>query len=189
MIFNASSVSGVYVIETELVADERGSFSRLWCRREFESLGLSVEIAQMSVSINTHAGTLRGLHFQAAPHAEAKLIRCSAGSIYDVVVDLRPESPTYLQWAAENLSAVNRRMMYVPEGCAHGFQTLDDATQVVYSISEFYAPEAARGVRYDDPALGIMWPLPVTAISERDLAWEKIDARPRSTCGGNAVGR
>jgi dTDP-4-dehydrorhamnose 3,5-epimerase len=135
-----------------------------------------VEIAQQSVSINTRAGTLRGLHFQVAPHAETKLIRCTAGSIYDVVVDLRPESASYLQWFGVHLSATNRKMLYVPPGCAHGFQTLVDATEVAYSISEFYQAESARGVRYDDPAFGIAWPLPVSAISERDLNWASIDA-------------
>jgi dTDP-4-dehydrorhamnose 3,5-epimerase len=176
LIFDPTNVAGVCVIEPELVTDERGSFARLWCRREFEARGMCVEIAQQSVSISARAGTVRGLHFQIAPHAETKLIRCTAGSIYDVVVDLRPESVSYLQWVGVHLSAANRKMLYVPQGCAHGFQTLTDATEVAYSISEFYQPEAARGVRYDDPALGIAWPLPVTTISECDLNWERIDA-------------
>jgi dTDP-4-dehydrorhamnose 3,5-epimerase len=168
MLFHKSSLSGAYIVEPERLSDSRGFFARAWCRNEFEALGLTSTLAQCSISYNRVAGTLRGLHFQIAPHAEAKLVRCTMGSLYDVIVDLRPASSTFKQWFAVELSAENRLMTYVPEGCAHGFQTLTDHVEVFYQISEFYAPEAARGVRWNDPAFGIEWPNPSPILSAQD---------------------
>lgn len=175
-------VVGAYLIELERLEDERGFFARTWCRREFEEAGLNTELAQCSLSFSLRRGTLRGLHYQAAPHEEVKNVRCTMGSIYDVVVDLRPRSPTYLQHFGTTLSAENRRTLYVPEGCAHGFLTLEDSTEVFYQISEFHVPEAARGVRWDDPAFGIQWPMEVQVISERDRTYPDFAGIP----GGSA---
>jgi len=162
---------GAYRIELEPHADERGAFARTFCAREFAARGLATELVQTSLSLNTRRGTLRGLHWQAAPHGEAKLVRCVRGRIHDVLVDMRSESPTFRRWVAVELTADRRDAVYVPEGIAHGFLTLDDDCEVHYAMSSFYAPEAARGARYDDPAFGIVWPAPVEVISERDLAW------------------
>ena len=166
-----TGISGAFIFEAEKLQDERGFFARTWCRRDFEKYGLNPSIAQCSVSFNTARGTLRGMHYQAAPHPEAKLVRCTAGAIYDVIIDLREESPTYTRWYATELSAENHRMLYVPELVAHGFLTLKDNTEVAYQISEFYVPEVARGVRWNDPAFGIQWPLDVSVISARDAAY------------------
>lgn len=155
----------------ECKSDERGFFARSWCRQEFESHGLNSNLAQCSVSFNHLRGTLRGMHYQAAPHGEAKLIRCTRGSIFDVAIDLRPSSPTFKQWTSATLSSENRRMLYVPEGCAHGFLTLEDNCEVFYQISEFYAPGAGRGVRWNDAAFGILWPGEVKVISSRDASY------------------
>jgi dTDP-4-dehydrorhamnose 3,5-epimerase len=174
--FQETSLSGVVVVEPELVEDERGFFARTWCRREFTARGLSDALDQVSVSHNRTAGTLRGLHWQASPHGEVKLVRCGRGSLYDVAVDFRADSPTYRQWIAVELTAVNRRMLYLPEGVAHGFLTLDDETEVVYQIGGFHRPEAARGARWDDPALRIAWPRPVAVISARDAAYPDLPA-------------
>jgi dTDP-4-dehydrorhamnose 3,5-epimerase len=148
----------VYLIEPQLLGDERGFFARTWCRREFEARGLNADLAQCSISFNRKAGTLRGMHYQAAPYEEPKLVRCTQGAIYDVALDLRPQSPTFKRWVGVELTAANRRMLYIPAGCAHGFQTTADDSEVFYQISEFYHPEAARGVRWDDPAFAIRWP-------------------------------
>jgi dTDP-4-dehydrorhamnose 3,5-epimerase len=156
------------VIEPERLEDERGFFARTFCQAEFEVHGLNVRTAQCNVSFNKRKGTLRGMHFQDGPFSEAKLVRCTAGSIYDVIIDLRPSSPTFKMHAALELSAQNRRMIYVPEGFAHGFQTLEDNSEVFYQMSEFYAPEQARGVRWDDPAFGIVWPVDNRTIADRD---------------------
>jgi dTDP-4-dehydrorhamnose 3,5-epimerase len=156
------------LIDLEPKPDERGFFARSWCRRELAAHGVDADIAQESVSYNRVAGTLRGLHFQKPPHEEAKIVRCTRGAIFDVIVDLRPRSPTYRQWEGFHLNAENRRALYVPKGFAHGFQTLGDDTEVFYQISAFHAPAAAAGLRYNDPAFGISWPLPVRSISERD---------------------
>ena len=173
MIVTATEIPGVFLLEPELVEDERGAFARTWCPREFAARGLSPNLAQCSLSFNARKGTLRGMHYQAAPYAEAKLVRCTRGAIYDVALDLRPGSPTFKRWTARELSADNRRMLYIPEGCAHGFQTLADDTEVFYQISEFYHPEAARGVRWDDPAFGIAWPPAERRIlSARDAGYE-----------------
>jgi dTDP-4-dehydrorhamnose 3,5-epimerase len=159
------------VIELEPHADERGFFARAFCAREFGEHGLATRLVQCSVSLTHRKGTVRGLHFQQPPAIEVKLVRCTAGSIHDVIVDLRPESPTYLQHVAVELSARNRRTLYVPERFAHGFQCLEDESEVLYQISEFHSAEHASGLRFDDPRLGIAWPLDVTILSERDRAW------------------
>jgi dTDP-4-dehydrorhamnose 3,5-epimerase len=164
-------LSGAYSIELDLVPDERGFFARTWCAEEFQQLGLNPKLAQCSISSNTRRGTLRGMHFQAEPHAETKLIRCSSGAIYDVIVDLRPNSPTYCRWFAAELTSANHKMLYVPEGFAHGFQTLVDHTELFYQISVSYQPESARGVRWNDPMFGIEWPISNPIISARDSAY------------------
>lgn len=151
-------MAGSHVVEPERIQDARGFFARTFSADEFAAHGLDARVEQCSTSFNARRGTLRGLHYQATPHAEAKLVRCTRGAIYDVAVDLRADSPTYLRWVAAELTADNGRALYVPEGCAHGFQTLADASEVLYQISSAYVPEAARGVRWDDPAFAIEWP-------------------------------
>ena len=178
MIFRETRVKGAYVVDLERRADDRGFFARAWCQKEFQAKGLTARLAQVNVSFNVHRGTLRGLHFQLPPCQEAKVVSCIRGSIYDVVVDLRRDSPTHGQWAAVELTAGNRRMLYVPEGCAHGFQTMEDNSELLYLMSEFYSPEHACGVRYNDPSFGIAWPLPVECLSEADRAWPDY---PRGT--------
>jgi len=168
MIFNQTRLSGVTEIALEPKHDERGFFARTWCQREFEEKGLNPRLAQCSLSFSTGKGTLRGMHYQIPPHAEAKLVRCTRGAIYDAVVDLRTESSTYKEWIAFVLTADKRNMVYVPEGCAHGFLTLADDTEVFYQMSEIYCPKAARGFRWDDPMFQIVWPCPVEVISDRD---------------------
>ena len=168
MTFEQTKLSGVYEIRVQPIADQRGFFARTWCQTEFEKNGLNPELVQCSVSFNDRKGTLRGMHYQAAPHAEAKLVRCTSGAAYDVVLDLRPDSATHMQWTAVMLNASDRNMVYVPEGCAHGFLTLADNTEVFYQMSAFHAPEAARGVRWNDPAFQIIWPSPIEVISDRD---------------------
>ena len=168
MLFRESSIRGVFLIDPEPRADERGFFARTWCQREFEDHGLSLRIAQCGVSFNASAGTLRGLHYQSPPHAEEKLVRCTQGAIYDVAVDLREGSPTQYEWYAVELTAANHRMLYIPSGCAHGFLTLADKSEVSYQISQEFHLESSRGVRWDDPAIGIRWPRPVRVISDRD---------------------
>ena len=172
MRFVPTKLEGAYVVELEPFVDERGTFARTWCRDEFAEHGLSVEVAQCSISRNARAGTLRGLHFQTPPHQEVKLVRCAAGGIYDVIVDLRSGSDTYAQWIGLELDAASGRALYVPKGFAHGFQTLEDATDVLYMISDPYVPEASSGFRWDDPALGIEWPEAAErTISAKDCAW------------------
>lgn len=172
MIFRETELKGAYIIEPERIEDERGFFARTWCRREFEAHGLNPRLVQASLSFNRRKGTLRGMHYQASPHEEVKLVRCTQGEIFDVIIDLRPASPTYCRHVAVRLSAENRLMLYIPEGLAHGFQVLADATEVHYQMSEFYHPESARGVRWDDPAFAIAWPqTDVRLISDRDRGW------------------
>ncbi len=171
MIFTETALPGVVVVEPERREDARGFFARAWCAREFAARGLASRLAQGSVSFNKRRGTLRGMHYQAPPHGEAKLVRCTAGAIFDVAIDLRPDSPTYLRHVAVVLSAAARNMLHVPEGCAHGFQTLVDDTEVFYLMSEFHAPEAARGVRWNDPAFGITWPDPDPILNDRDRTY------------------
>ena len=164
-------LSGAYLLELELVHDERGFFARTWCAEEFQRLGLNPKLAQCSISSNTRRGTLRGMHFQAEPYAETKLIRCFSGVVYDVIVDLRPASPTYCQWFAAELTSANHKMLYVPEGFAHGFQTLADHTELFYQISISYQPEYALGVRWNDPKFGVAWPIANPILSARDSAF------------------
>lgn len=171
MIFHPTTLPGAFIIELELRADARGSFARTMCRDEFAEHGLVTEFAQQNLSCSVHAGTLRGMHFQKPPYAEAKLIRCVRGAVLDVIVDLRPDSPSYMRHEAFELSAANRRQIYVPQGFAHGFQTLVDDVEMTYLISAPYTPAAEAGLRYDDPRLGIAWPRPVTVLSERDQRW------------------
>lgn len=182
MIFSATNLEGVIAIDLERQHDRRGYFARTMCRDEFASRGLVVDYAQDSTSFNQRRGTLRGLHYQNAPHAETKVVRCVQGAVYDVLVDMRPGSKTYLRWQSFELSAANGKALYVPEGVAQGFQTLADTTVVHYRISVPYAAHAATGVRYDDPLLAIAWPEPVTVISERDASWpdlERYEERPQ----------
>lgn len=171
MRFIETPLPGVWVIEPQRLEDERGFFARTWCRDEFAEHGLNPNFAQCSVSFNAKRGTLRGMHWQAAPHEEAKLIRCTMGAIYDVALDVRPTSATFKHWFAVELSAQNRTMLYVPEGCAHGFQTLEDNSEVFYQISAPYHAESARGARFDDAAFAIRWPLPVTEITKKDQSF------------------
>jgi dTDP-4-dehydrorhamnose 3,5-epimerase len=172
--FRETRFEGAFIIEPERHEDERGSFARLFCQREFEARGLNPSVAQCSISLNRRAGTLRGLHHQAPPHTEAKLVTCIRGEIHDVIVDLRDSSPTRLQWFGVTLSEANGCSLYVPEGFAHGFITLTDNSVVHYQISEFHHPESARGVRWDDPTLGIEWPRPPAVISARDQSFELL---------------
>ncbi|MDB5411226.1 MAG: dTDP-4-dehydrorhamnose 3,5-epimerase [Rhodospirillales bacterium] len=171
MNFVATRLAGAFLIEIEPHEDERGSFARTWCGREFAARGLVIEIAQCSLSTNKRAGTVRGLHFQRAPHDEVKLVRCQRGAIFDVIVDLRPDSATFRRWQGFELSADNHRELYVPQGFAHGFQTLTDDAEIFYQISEYYVSEAAGGVRWDDPAFRVVWPLPISTISDKDRHW------------------
>jgi dTDP-4-dehydrorhamnose 3,5-epimerase len=171
VIFNETRLPGAYLIEPAYIEDERGFFARTFCQRELEAQGLDSCIAQCNISFNGQAGTVRGMHFQAAPHEEIKVVRCTMGAIYDVIIDLRTESTTFKQWIGLELSAHNRLMLYIPKGFAHGFQTLVDNTEVSYQMGTFYEPEAARGVRWDDPAFKVKWPLPLTLISEKDQSY------------------
>jgi dTDP-4-dehydrorhamnose 3,5-epimerase len=176
--FSEASIRGAFIIQPEILEDDRGFFARTWCQREYATRGLNHRLVQCSISFNSAKGTLRGMHYQAAPQEEAKLVRCTMGAIYDVIIDLRPGSPTFRQWIAIELTASNRKMLYIPEGVAHGFQTLVDNVEVFYQMTEFYYPESARGVRYDDPAFGISWPLTVTKVSRRDLSWPFLESNP-----------
>lgn len=171
MRFTETRLKGAFLIEPETQEDERGFFARTFCRREFEERGLELRVVQCSISHSARKGTLRGLHYQAAPHEEAKLVSCVRGAVYDVILDLRRGSASFGKWAARRLTATGFEMAYVPPGCAHGFLTLEDDTTVQYQISEFYHPESARGVRWDDPAFGIEWPFEATVISGRDRSY------------------
>lgn len=171
MIFEQTALEGAVVIRLERYEDDRGFFARSWCQREFAAHGLADRVVQVNTSYNRRRGTLRGMHWQEFPHAETKLIRCTRGALYDVIIDLRPDSPTHRRWVGVELSADNHDMLYVPEGFAHGFQTLSDDTEAIYQVSQYYTPGAERGACYDDPAFGIDWPLPVTSISDKDKAW------------------
>lgn len=171
MHFAKTAVQGVIVIEPTPHADARGRFMRAWCREEFMDQGIAFEPVQANMGFSTKRGTIRGMHFQAPPASEAKLVRCTRGTMFEVVLDLRPGSPTYLAWHGVELSGSNGRMLYFPEGCAHGYQTLEADTEMHYMTSAFYAPTAVRGVRVDDPAFGIEWPLAISEISEQDRNW------------------
>jgi dTDP-4-dehydrorhamnose 3,5-epimerase len=168
MIFEKTKIGGVIEVRLSRIGDERGFFARSWCRKEFEEAGLESDLVQCSISFNSRKGTLRGMHYQTAPFAETKLVRCTKGAIYDVILDLRADSRTFKQWVAVTLSDENRNMIYIPKGCAHGFLTLSDDSEIFYQMSEYYHPEAARGVRWNDPAFGIEWPETVAVMSDRD---------------------
>ena len=171
MIFTPCKLAGAFIIDLEMASDERGFFARTFCEKEFESRGMRGRFVQCNVSFNKKKGTLRGMHYQAAPHDEAKLVRCTAGAVYDVIVDQRGSSPTFKQWLSTELTAENHRALYVPEGFAHGFQTLRDDTEVFYQMSEFYVPNYARGARWDDPAFAIRWPDDQRTILSKDLSY------------------
>jgi dTDP-4-dehydrorhamnose 3,5-epimerase len=171
VIFTETKLSGAFIIDLERREDNRGFFARAFCQDEFTEHGLKPVIAQANLAFNKHKGTLRGMHFQFPPAAETKLVRCTRGAIVDIIVDLRPESPTYLQHVAVELSADNHRALYVPERFAHGYQVLEDITETSYQVGEFYTPEAEGGLRYDDPRLGLTWPLPVAEITEKDRSF------------------
>jgi dTDP-4-dehydrorhamnose 3,5-epimerase len=175
MIFTETKLRGSFIVDLEPRGDARGFFARAFCQREFEAHGLKPLIAQANISFNYTKGTVRGLHFQWPPSAETKFVRCSRGAIVDVIVDLRPESPTYLQHVAVELTAENRRGLYVPERFAHGYQVLEDNTETTYQVGEFYTPAAESGLRFSDWRLAIAWPLPVTDMSEKDAAWKLLD--------------
>jgi dTDP-4-dehydrorhamnose 3,5-epimerase len=171
MIFTETELKGSFVVDIEPREDERGFFARSWCMNEFEKHGLNPRLSQCNISFNKKRGTLRGMHYQIEPFAEAKLVRCTMGAIYDVIIDLRLDSGTFKQWLSAELTAENRRALYIPEGLAHGFQTLMDDTEVFYQMSEFYHPECARGVRWDDPNFGVTWPIKTKIISEKDRSF------------------
>lgn len=171
MKFTETILAGAYLIDPEPIADERGYFARTWCRGEFADHHLNPDIVQCNVSFNLHRGTLRGMHYQSAPHEEAKLVRCTQGAIYDVIVDIRPSSETFKSWIGVELSAENHRMLYIPEGFAHGFQTLADGSEVFYQMSAPYVSKAVRGFRWDDPVFSIKWPEAATVISEADRSY------------------
>jgi dTDP-4-dehydrorhamnose 3,5-epimerase len=185
MIFTETKLKGVYLIEPERRDDERGFFARIWCQREFEAHGLAERLEQCSISFSKRKGTLRGLHFQVFPNEETKVVRCTMGAAFDVVVDLRPGSPTHRRWVGIELTAENRWMVYIPGGCAHGFQTLADSTELFYQMSVFYEPGSARGVRWNDPAIAVVWPLPVSAISPRDAAFNLLNVNTPLCPGGS----
>ncbi|MCL4475996.1 MAG: dTDP-4-dehydrorhamnose 3,5-epimerase [Nitrospirae bacterium] len=171
MIFTETRLKGAYIVELEKRADERGFFARTWCKKEFDAHGLPSQMAQANVSSNKKKGTLRGMHYQMTPHEETKLVRCTRGAIYDVIIDLRPNSSTYKEWIGVELTSENYKMLFVPENFAHGFQTLEDNTEVIYQVSQFYSPGSERGARYNDPAFGIRWPAQVHVISDKDKNW------------------
>lgn len=171
MIFIETALKGAFQVDIEPHRDDRGFFARSFCQHEFGAMGLKSSVAQCNVSFNRQKGTLRGMHFQVAPKAEAKLVRCTRGAIYDVIIDLRPESVTWCSWMAVELTEENSRMLYIPEGFAHGFQTLKENSEVFYHMFEFYSPEHARGVRWDDPAFGIAWPLAAPLLSGKDRSY------------------
>ena len=176
VIFTQTQLKGAYLIDLERMEDERGYFARSWCQREFLAHGLEAKVVQCNLSFNKKKGTLRGMHFQLPPYAEAKLVRCVRGGIYDVIIDVRPDSSTFLQWLGVELTADNGRILYVPKGFAHGFQTLNNDVELFYQMSEFYTPAYARGVRWDDPLFHITWPPASRTLSARDQEYE--DAKP-----------
>ncbi len=175
MRFIETPIAGAMIIELEPHFDERGFFARAWCRNEFQAHGLNAEIVQCNVAFSRKRGILRGMHFQIAPYAECKLVRCTAGSVYDVILDLRPDSPTRHKWFGIELTAGNRRMIYVPEGFAHGYQALEDNSEVFYQMTQFYNKEASSGVRWNDPAFGIKWPIDNPILSEQDKNFRLIE--------------
>ncbi len=189
MRFLETNITGARVIDPTPHGDERGRFMRAWCTREFAEHGLDFLPVQANMGYSVRRGTTRGMHFQAEPAPEAKLVRCTRGAIFDVVLDLRPGSSSYGNWYGIELSAANGRMIYVPEHCAHGYQTQEDDTEMYYMTSAFYTPGAVRGARFDDPAFGIQWPLPVTLVSEQDLNWPLMEPRQDSNDGRYSTSR
>ena len=171
MIFTETELKGAYIIEIEKLKDHRGFFARAWCQNEFKAQGLTSSVVQANVSSNKKKGTLRGMHYQLSPYEETKLVRCTRGAIYDVIIDLRPASPTYTQWIGVELTEENYKMLYVPENFAHGFQSLKDDTEVTYQVSQFYTPGSESGIRWDDPAFSLKWPIEVQVISDKDKSW------------------
>jgi dTDP-4-dehydrorhamnose 3,5-epimerase len=174
MIFTETKLKGAFIIDLQPHADERGFFARAFCQNEFEAHGLKPVIAQANIGFNRYKGTLRGMHFQFPPAAETKLVRASRGAVLDIIVDLRPESPTFLQHIEVELSADNHRGIYIPERFAHGYQALEDNTETTYQVGEFYTPGSEGGLRFDDPSLGLTWPLPVSVMSEKDKQWKSL---------------
>ena len=168
MIFTETKLAGAYLIQPEIKTDERGFFARVWCQNEFQEKGLDSNLVQCNISYNKIKGTVRGMHYQIAPYQEVKLVQCTQGAIYDIIIDIRPDSPTFKQWVGVELTASNRYILYIPKDFAHGFQTLTDNTEVFYQMSQFYQPEAARGIRWDDPSFDMNWLVPITLISEKD---------------------
>jgi dTDP-4-dehydrorhamnose 3,5-epimerase len=174
MIFTETKLKGAYLVDLDQHEDERGFFARSWCMDEFEKHDLNARLVQCNISFNKKRGTLRGMHYQTEPYKEAKLVRCTMGALYDVIIDLRSDSPTFKEWFSVELTAHNHRALYVPEGLAHGFQTLEDNTEVFYQMSEFFHPECARGVRWDDPAFGIAWPILSPILSNKDAQFDSM---------------
>lgn len=179
MIFTETPLAGVFLVKLKRIVDHRGFFARGWCTEEFRAHGLAPDMIQLNVGFSSARGTLRGMHYQLAPHAESKFIRCTRGAVYDVILDLRPDSPTHGRWFGAELSADNDTMLFAPTGCAHGYQTLRDDSEIYYMTTAPFVAQAARGVRYDDPAFAIRWPLPVTAISAADQGWPPTPSEPR----------
>lgn len=171
MIFHETTLKDAMLIDLERRGDDRGFFARTYCQKEFSAKGLDVNYTQQNTSSSVYKGTLRGMHFQKAPHGETKLIRCLKGAIVDIIIDIRPDSPTYMKWEAFELNDENKRMLYVPKGFAHGFQTVSDHVEVTYLVDGFYEPKAEGGVRWNDPAIGIQWPLEPTVMSDKDKSW------------------
>ena len=168
MIFTETKLKGAYIIDVEKIEDERGFFGRVYCKKEFDKVGIESNIAQTNMSFNPKKGTLRGMHYQVSPYEETKLVKCTSGAIYDCIIDLRKDSPTYLEWIGVELTEENNRMLFVPRDFAHGFITLKDNTAIQYFVSQFYAPGAERGIKWDDPKINIQWPADVAVISEKD---------------------
>jgi dTDP-4-dehydrorhamnose 3,5-epimerase len=175
MIFSPTFLAGCFVIEPKVLADDRGWFTRFYCKNEFKEIGHEKEWVQLNHSVTNKKGSIRGMHYQVQPFREIKMVKCIAGAVYDVIVDLRKDSPTFLKWFGTELSAKNRKMLYVPEGFAHGFQCLEDNCELIYHHSEFYTPNSEGGITYDDPMINIDWPLPVTVISQRDQSHPRLD--------------
>jgi dTDP-4-dehydrorhamnose 3,5-epimerase len=171
MDFTQTSIEGVFILDVKRNEDERGFFGRIWCRKEFEENGIKLDILQINTAVSYSKGTLRGMHYQEAPYAETKVVRCTKGSVFDVALDIRPASRTFKKWFGIELSSENQRMLVVPPGCAHGYQTLEDETELMYITSEFYNPPAAKGLRYNDQAFDIKWPLQASIVSQADANW------------------
>ena len=177
MVFKETRLKGAFIIELEKIVDGRGFFSRAWCQKEFQAHGLNPNVVQCNLSFNTSKGTLRGMHYQIAPHEEAKIVRCIRGKVYDVIIDLRPKSPTYLRWAGFELSSENRKMLYVPESFSHGYLTLADNTELFYQVSHFYSPESESGIRWNDRTVNIKWPQTNgLIITDKDKNWPDFPA-------------